>query len=84
MCSPSFDISILPYSISNVNPKNAYEVKKMYNDHNILIFDYKFNYDIIESYWDNHEDNFAGYTDPRIDGDWDHWQIARLEMFDYA
>lgn len=56
----------------------------MYHDHNILIFDYKFNYDIIESYWNNHKDNFAGYSDPRTDGDLDHWQIARLEIFDYA
>lgn len=53
-------------------------------DHNIFIFDYEFNYDILEMYWDIHEQNLRGYTDPRIEGDLDQWKIARLEMFDYA
>lgn len=53
-------------------------------DHNIFIFDYEFNYDILEMYWDIHEQRLKGYTDPRIEGDLDQWKIARLEMFDYA
>lgn len=55
----------------------------MYNDHNIFIFDYDFDYNIIESHWREHEDGFVEYTDPRLDGNIDHWQIARMQRFDY-
>lgn len=51
-------------------------------DHNICIFDYPFDIEILKLYWDNQQ--FEGYTDKRYDKTLETWRISRSEMFPYA
>lgn len=53
-------------------------------DHNIYIFDYEFDFDLIEMYWDHYQHDLEVYTDPRTEQSMKEWMIVRLEMFNYA